>query len=86
MERRATVELGCRWARYWLVVTANAGELTSVGLPKALCVTAIEVHGGVLHREVDVSWLPIIEGFLDSSPYRRGLLCTLVPLGGGGWD
>ena len=82
MERRANGEVGCRWARYWVVVMTYVGEFTSVGLPETLCVTATEVHGGVVCREVDVPGPPIIEGFLDSSSYRSGLLCTLVPPGG----
>ena len=60
------------------------GKFIGVGLPETLCVTATEVHGGVVCREVNVSGFPIIQGFLDSSSHRGGLLCILVPPGGGG--
>jgi len=60
-----------------------SGELTGMGLPKALCVTSIKVHNAMLCREVNVPRLPIVEGLLDSGSYRRGLLCTLVLPGGG---
>ena len=62
----------------------HVGEFAGMGLPKTLCVAAIEIHGGMLGREVNVPGLPIVKGFLDSSSYCGGLLCILVPPGGGG--
>ena len=84
MKRCATGEVRCRRARYRVVVMTYVREFAGVGLPETLCVTTTEVHGGVVCREVNVPGFPIIEGFLDSGSYRGGLLCILVPPGGGG--
>ena len=65
---------------------AYTGQLTGMGLPKALCVTSIKIHNAMLYREFSVPRLPIVEGLLESDSYRRGFLCTLVPPGGGRWE
>ena len=49
-----------------------------MGLSETLRITATEVHGGVLYREVNLSGPPFIECFLDGGPYRRGILSALI--------